>query len=270
MSDIYTGSFLKEAIARMQDPNYKPGGSKSYKCNLCNDKGYIATTLSGEKKKLTDVLSSQIDYVLPCKCQLEKQMYSKMKYSNIELDQYEKKSFETFKRDTEEADKMYELAYKFLESDAQGVGFFGKSGTGKTHICTAICNELAKRGVQHRYFNYRTDIQRLKALVYKHEDYNALINDFKMATVLYIDDLFKLSKNSNGEMNIQEMQIVFDIINSRYMNKKRIIVSSEYTVAEMKQFDEATAGRIREMIDDLGMKVEGVNRRFKQLRIKTA
>ena len=54
------------------------------------------------------------------------------------------------------------------------------------------------------------------------------------------------------------------------MNKKRIIVSSEYTVAEMKQFDEATAGRIREMIDDLGMKVEGVNRRFKQLRIKTA
>ena len=246
MSDIYTGSFLKEAIARMQDPNYKSGGSKSYKCNLCNDKGYIATTLSGEKKKLTDVLSSQIDYVLPCKCQLEKQMYSKMKYSNIELDQYEKKSFETFKRDTEEADKMYELAYKFLESDAQGVGFFGKSGTGKTHI------------------------QRLKALVYKHEEYNALINDFKMATVLYIDDLFKLSKNSNGEMNIQEMQIVFDIINSRYMNKKRIIVSSEYTVAEMKQFDEATAGRIREMIDDLGMKVEGVNRRFKQLRIKTA
>ena len=87
MSDIYTGSFLKEAIARMQDPNYKSGGSKSYKCNLCNDKGYIATTLSGEKKKLTDVLSSQIDYVRPCKCQLEKQMYSCLLYTSDAADE---------------------------------------------------------------------------------------------------------------------------------------------------------------------------------------
>ena len=65
---------------------------------------------------------------------------------------------------------MYDLAQSFLKDDeAKGIGFWGNSGTGKTHICIAICNELLKKGISHKYFNYRRDIQRLIALRFKEE-----------------------------------------------------------------------------------------------------
>lgn len=255
---------LAAAMKRISDPNYQIKQTK-YNCSICCDDGYVVEI---EGKKIPFRHAPSGERVQPCKCQIQKDMEISMSNSGIDINKYKQKSFETFIRDTEETQKMYELANRFLENDEiQGIGYFGKSGTGKTHICIAICNELAKKGIRHRYLNYREDLPRLKALMsdpYAKEEFAQEMNKFKQTRVLYIDDLFKLAKNSRGDMDPRDLQVVFDIINYRYINGKRIIISSEYTVAEIKEFDEATAGRIFEMMKDTGLKITGNNRRFKK------
>lgn len=236
-----------------------------YECNKCKDSGFIALDMNGNRKPSIDVPSSQQAGISICSCKIQQGIRTNMEYSGIDLEEYDKKTLKTFKRDTEEAQAMYALALKFLaEYKPQGIGYFGKSGTGKTHICIAICHELALRNIQHRYFNYRTDIQVLKQLKYDFEEYSKKMNEYKTCSVLYIDDLFKLIKNNKGEIDQQELQIMFEIINTRYMNNKPIIVSSEMTVNEIKDIDEATGGRIYEMLNGIGMKCEAENRRIKK------
>lgn len=255
---------LAAAMKRVADPNYKIIRT-GYQCSICCDDGYIVE-VDGKQIPYRDAPSG--GRVQPCTCQIKKEMEISMSNSGIDINKYKQKSFETFIRDTEEARKMYDLANRFLDdNEVQGVGYFGQSGAGKTHICIAICNELAKKGIRHRYLNYREDLPRLKALMsdpYAKEEFAKEMNKFKQTKVLYIDDLFKLAKNSKGDIDTRDLQIVFDIINYRYINGMRIIISSEYTVAEIKEFDEATAGRIFEMMKDTGLKITGNNRRFKK------
>lgn len=236
----------------------------TYDCELCHDCGFVALDFKGNRHPATSIPSSEHVAISVCNCKIREGIRTNMQYSGLDLSEYDKKTLKTFKQDTTEAKEMYALALKFLaEHKPQGIGYFGKSGTGKTHICIAICHELALRNIQHRYFNYRTDIQILKQLKYEYEEYSKKMNDYKSCSVLYIDDLFKLVKNNRGEVDQQELQIMFEIINARYMNKKTIIVSSEYTVNEIKDIDEATGGRIYEMLNGFGMKCKAENRRIK-------
>lgn len=253
-------SLLQQAMTRVNDVAREP---KQYKCLDCKDTGFLAMDIKGEYHPLIDLMGSEAISVAPCRCKLNEDIKTKMKYSGIDPIEYEKKRFETFKRDTQENTQMYELAQRFMENydTACGCGFFGKSGTGKTHICIAICNALAQKCISHRYFSYRTEIHLLKALTYKHEEYDKQFYDFANTTVLYIDDLFKLARTNRGDFDMQELQIMYDLINYRYINNKKIIVSSEYTVSEIRDIDEATGSRLFEMLDGYGMQVKGKNRR---------
>ena len=54
---------------------------------------------------------------------------------------------------------------------------------------------------------------------------------------------------------------MFEIINYRYINKLPIIVSSEYSIDELLNFDEAIGSRIYEMCKDYLVEIE---KRFKK------
>ncbi len=86
------------------------------------------------------------------------------------------------------------------------------------------------------------------------------------AEALLIDDLFKFSVSKDGSIQQQDLQIMFDIINNRYLNRRITIFSSEYTVAEIKDVDAALGSRIFSMIHPYGMKCEGANRRFAEVQ----
>ena len=259
---LMKSAHLREAMERIKDENYKPS-SKKYACELCKDSGVIVITDDGEEIPALDAVGMYYKYTKPCKCVLEKQLQESLKRTGLDIEEYQSKNFETFKRDTEEANKMYKLAQDFLKDEhATGIGFFGKSGTGKTHICIAICNELLKKGVIHKYFNYRRDIQVLIACRFNEETYNKKLSEWMNVNVLYIDDFLKLAKNKDGTYNVQELQISYDIINTRYINKKKTILSSELSVSDIKNVDEAIGSRIFEMIDPYGIKLTGANRRF--------
>lgn len=77
------------------------------------------------------------------------------------------------------------------------VGWFylaGRSGTGKTHLCTALCGLLLGRGMEVRYLLWRDFSLRAKASVNDAEAYNRLVEPMKRVPVLYIDDFFKTGR----------------------------------------------------------------------------
>jgi len=65
-----------------------------------------------------------------------------------------------------------------------------------------------------------------------------VMNRYKNARVLLIDDLFK------GSISKSDINIVFEIINHRYFNNLPVIVSTEKSFEELIEIDEAVGSRI--------------------------
>ncbi|NLY46830.1 MAG: ATP-binding protein [Tissierella sp.] len=127
-------------------------------------------------------------------------------------------------------------------------------GAGKTHLSIALANNIMKKyklGVL--YMPYRDVITRLKQNMIDEEYYQREISKYKNASVLLIDDLFK------GKVNDTDINIMFEIINHRYLNCSPIICSSEFGIDELIGFDQAIGSRILEMSKDYLVEI-GLNR----------
>ena len=127
--------------------------------------------------------------------------------------------------------------------------FCGQSGSGKTHLCTAVCRQRLLDGDEVRYMPWRDKIAELKSMSLDSEHRSEIITSYKKAAILYIDDLFKVGKAADGSCNPTgaDIGLAFEIINYRYINHLPTIVSTEKTPQELVEIDEATGSRIIEM-----------------------
>ena len=114
-------------------------------------------------------------------------------------------------------------------------------GTGKTHLAIALTMNLLNKGIPVKYFSYRDEVSKIKQSVTDKENYQRELDRWKNCRVLFIDDLFK------GKITESDINIMFEIINHRYLNYKPIIVTSEYNIAAIDDIDQAIASRIYEM-----------------------
>lgn len=125
----------------------------------------------------------------------------------------------------------------------------GQPGAGKTHIVLAIGKALLDKKISVVYMPYLEVIRELKALAMYQEDYDRLVNRYKKAKVLIIDDLFK-DKVKKGkilyELNESDIKHIYPILNYRYLNYMPMIISTECTPEMLLDLDEALAGRILE------------------------
>lgn len=125
--------------------------------------------------------------------------------------------------------------------------FCGQSGSGKTHLCTAVCRHLLLNGHEVRYMPWRQDIRDLKGKELNSQ--NETLKKLQTAPVLFIDDLFKTGRAADGSCNptAADVNLAFDIINYRYTKRLTTIISTERSPAELVDIDEAAGGRIVEM-----------------------
>lgn len=121
----------------------------------------------------------------------------------------------------------------------------GRSGSGKTHICSAVCGRLIKAGIEARYVLWRDLTTRAKAILVDAAEYARLIEPLKTVPLLYIDDLFKTGKGQKP--TTADVNLAFEILNARYNDSHKLtILSSELRVEDLLDLDEALGSRIYE------------------------
>lgn len=153
--------------------------------------------------------------------------------------------FDNFDTRTKWQAGIRETAQEYLR-EAKHMSFFisGQSGCGKTHLCTAICNELIEKGGRLRYFQWVRDGTRLKRLVNEGPGYEEEIRELIRIPFLYIDDLFK------QELTAADIRLAYEILNGRCIAGRPVILSSEHNLNYIRQArdgeGEAIAGRIFE------------------------
>ena len=156
------------------------------------------------------------------------------------------RTFEAFQTVEPWQVEMKRKGQAFL-TDNSGKWFaaMGAVGSGKTHLCTAICGELLNAGLEVRYIRWRNEGARLKSLVNARDEYERMIEPLKTVKVLYVDDLFKTQ--SGKELTQGDINLAFELLDHRYSDPRLItIISAEKTIEEILSIDEAVGSRIFE------------------------
>lgn len=253
---------LKKMPLREEEPVKK---EDDLHCMTCGGSGWVPV-----------VEENGHTYMKHCPdCYEKRRLRARLKQSGIRPDDYARYSLSRFDPNrSPEARKMLELACKYLQNhkkNGPGFGAFGKAGTGKTHICIGICLELTKRFKEpHFYFAYRAEMPNLvKAARGFDSDYEEAMYKWKTCDNLYIDDLLKLSgRMSKGNLvdtDRDEMRILFDLVNARYVNNLTTLFSSELSLNEITRIDGALGSRIYDMIKPYGIGVSGANERLRRI-----
>lgn len=219
-----------------------------FNCDKCKNKGYIA------KPRCDN--NSWYEIHCECSCQGTRKAIIRLMKSGLKniIKDY---TFSKFEATENWQNILKEKAVAFAMNPNNSWFFIGgQSGSGKTHLCTAISGAFLKQGKSVRYMLWRDDVTKLKSSITDAQAYEELITSYKKAEVLYIDDLFKNGKGNDGKVQMPtgaDIQVAFEILNYRYNNKNLItIISSERSIYELVDIDEATASRMSEMSFDKG------------------
>ena len=156
----------------------------------------------------------------------------------------EKYTFDTYAVKEKWQKSVKAKAQEYAQNPTGWFFIGGSSGAGKTHICTAICGELiANRPI--RYMPWVQENNKLKTYRNSEEEYDRLVNVWKRADVLYIDDFLKTRKGT--PVTGADVMTAYEILNYRYMQGNSItIISSELSCDEIMEIDMAVGGRIIE------------------------
>ena len=220
----------------------------NYRCKKCRDMTFI----------IDDGIATA------CECRALREAEDILKKSGIGRE-FRNKRFDNFDfsrsmavMDGYKKAMNYENEFLDIEnSRCNSIMFLGQVGSGKTHLSMAICNELMDRGVSIIYMGYRDCITNIKQNMMDSVYYNKVMNRYKNARVLFVDDLFK------GKISDSDVNIMFELINYRYFNNLPLIVSSECGVDRLIGIDEALGSRLVEMSKNYIISIKAKNLNYR-------
>lgn len=199
-----------------------------------------------------------------CKCQEVEKAKRIWKASGINTGQSKQTfgNYVPYNNVTELAKNTAIKYYKDFESikDTRNnsIAFIGQVGSGKTHLSISLAvNFLENKKIAVVYMPYRDTITAIKQNMLDKEYYVKQLSKYQLAKVLLIDDLFK------GKVTESDINIMFEIINYRYLNNLPIIVSSEFTADALLDFDEAVGSRIIQMCKDYTVEIRGKENNYR-------
>lgn len=213
-------------------------------CDICGNKGQIAYYKNG------------ILYSRECECMNRRRSLRRINRSGMN-DMFSRYTFDNYKPVDAERKRVKSLAQKFADDDRGWFYIAGRSGSGKTHICTAICAALIERSKDVYYMAWRDESRTLKSLI-NTDEVEEPLRKLKRVSVLYIDDFLK------GGASDADIRLAFEIVNSRYNDSAlRTIISSEVTIEELMSIDEALGGRVYERSKGYALKAPKDNYRLR-------
>ena len=231
-------SYDKEQHTRSKVESYNatPGNLKGLDCPKCLNRGSIAHPGPNN----TPVFSE-------CSCMKARRAIERMERAGLG-ECMKKLTFDKF-QDTDPWQKKIKKGAMAYAADPQGWFLIcGQSGSGKTHICTAICQQLLSQHREVQYMSWLEESARLKTMLLEDPEREKLLTLLKSVPVLYIDDLFKTGADDRGRARptVADIKLAFEIINHRYNSNKATIVSTERYAKELLAVDVAVCSRILE------------------------
>lgn len=114
-------------------------------------------------------------------------------------------------------------------AEQNGLLFVGSKGTGKTHLAAAIANQLISEGVPVLFITMIDLLAKIKATFngQSPENEEKLMRLYKNVDLLILDDMGKELPTPWA------LSKIFELVNARYENYKPVIVTSNYTPAEL-------------------------------------
>lgn len=238
----------KQQLAQSREKalNDTPGYLKYYECDVCKNKGAVFEvaedgTVSGRA----------------CRCMKKRRSLQRIAQSGLQ-DTMTRYTMQAFQADNKQTSAIKQAAMRYIIEQKGWFFICGRPGSGKTHICTAICSELlTKHDRELRYMLWREAAPRLKALVNDRELYEEQISNLKSVDVLYIDDFLK------GNVTDADVNLAFELLNARYNAANKLtIISTEKTIEAIINIDEAVGSRIYERAKEYCLRAPEANRRL--------
>lgn len=152
-------------------------------------------------------------------------------------ERYKDATFEGLKPERKQAILDWIAQHK---SGKESVMIYGKPGTGKTHAMYALIEKNPK--VRHRFYNSADLIEEIKSSYNDRYAQNPVMELKDFDGYLFIDDF-----GSERLTDFVQDQF-YQIINSAYINKRSLIISTNYDLAEIAdRLGERIASRLAEM-----------------------
>ena len=225
-----------------------------YDCQKCKNKGFIAV--------LDENNTTTLKY---CRCQSIREIIRNAKRSGLGNGIANCK-FSNFQTAEEWQKEIKQKAIDFC-SDDKSKWFYigGQSGSGKTHICTAITLNYIEQGYNAVYMLWCEDAKRIKSYI-TDSGYAGALQKYKDAEVLYIDDFLKT--RGKEAPTTADINLAFELINHRtFDNSKVTIISSEKTLDDLLEYDEATMSRIFEKAGKYKISISSDRKKNYRLKI---
>jgi len=209
-----------------ESSNLNDGPLHGVDCPICNNKGYTSFYKDG------------YELTKDCVCMAERRALMRARKSGL-AETLEEYTFKNYMTPDAYCKTIKERAMDYVKNgDGKWFYISGIPGSGKTHICTAICKELLKKGQEVKYVLWRDIVQELRSVI-NDPEYVDKMEELKRPKILYIDDFLV------GTMTESDFNRAFEIINARYiLPSKRTIISTNRDLSYVRSMNEQVGGRI--------------------------
>ena len=217
--------------------NKTVGDLTGYDCAKCLNRGRYAIPKEGGGMSIVE-----------CDCMKIRRCVQKMENSGLR-EVIKRYTFDKYQAAEDWQITIKQGAMDYANNPNGWLLFCGQSGSGKTHLCTAVCRHLLLAGEEVRYMPWRQDVRELKGMAKELAIQNEALKKYQEAPILFIDDLFKASKAPDGSISIKpaDVDLACDILNYRESKQLITIISTELYPSELSEIDEAIGGRIYDM-----------------------
>lgn len=219
--------------------------SPRYECMFCEDRGYIEEE-GGWKR---------------CACFQNRLMKEWSKESGI-MNRMERENFEHFQEELfeempdpkyknsplENIRKIREESVRFIEDfenpNRKNLIFYGTPGTGKTFLCTCIAKELMSRW-KTVFYQSASDLFEVLSEFTFSKDENSREELRKVYQWIHNADLLIIDDLGSELTNSFTVNMLFNILNHRMMNEKKMILSTNLNPNELhERYGERIASRL--------------------------
>lgn len=236
-------------------------------CGKCGEpKQALIELLIGEDGEMVQKLVSVV-----CRCQIEQDEREKARLRKVRFEQRlkdsraiigGKRSFDSYSFASDDSPtspisktcRRYVEQWDDMQKNNMGILFCGRKGTGKSFYAMCIANALAEKQILTGFTTTTALMSTLQGSWEKDEIIDAVCR-FRL---LVLDDLGAERNTSYGD------EMIYNIINERYLTNRPTIVTTNFSLEEMKSESDMWRSRIYDRVIEMcpiPLRMDGESRR---------